>query len=437
MEPGGLNQKRKVCIVTTNRADYGRVKPVMEALRDEPNIELQVIVGSHLFFDHFRWYLRHGEPASFWKSLPWYLKARRTTMFGSESDVFDLDYFVKLLITDGFHIDARVPMFLEGGNPRVMTKITGFALLGIAEVFERLKPDVVLIHGDRFEMLPIAFAAACLNIRIAHAEGGDVSGTLDESTRHAITKLAHIHFPATKLSAKRIQSMGEDVKNIHVVGSPIIDMISKLDLSLDDSIYSWNGFGGGEKVDFKRPYLLILHHPVTTRYDENQHDMEEILHAVDSVKTQKIILNPNIDAGADGVSAALRAYRDRRPKGAAFFKSFLPNDFYKVFANAAVVVGNSSSFIREGAYLGVPAVVVGDRQQHRERGRNIIEVSATASEIADSLKKQIAHGRYSKDLIFGDGTAAEKIAKILSEVDLSAVSIQKRFRDEYAFNQTI
>lgn len=430
----GVKPKTKVCVVTTNRADFGRVKPVMEALQKEPGIELQVVVGSHLFFDHFRWYLRHGEPLSLWKSLPWYLKARRTKMFGSEEDVFQLDYFAKLLRAEGFPIHARIPMYLEGGNPRVMTKIAGFVLLGISDVFERLRPDVILINGDRFEMLPIAYAAACLNIRIAHIEGGDVSGTLDEGTRHAITKLAHIHFPATNLSARRIQSMGEDPNCIFVVGSPIIDTLKALDLSLDNSVYERNGMGGGERVDFTKSFLLVLHHPVTTRYDENRKDMEEIVAAIRNMPLQRLILSPNIDAGSDGVSEALRVWRDTKPEKTAFFKSFLPHDFYRIFSHAAVAVGNSSSFIREGAFLGVPAVIVGDRQQNRERGGNVIEVSAESDAIMRAIEDQLRHGRYGEDKIFGDGTASQRIASTLAGMDLSKVPLQKRFRDEYAFN---
>ncbi len=419
--------KIKICAVTTNRADYGRLKPLMREIQKNPRLELQVVVGTPLLFDHLLWNLRHGEPVSLLKSLPWYLKARFKTLFGSGSAIARLEYFTKLLSQEGFPIHARIPMLLEGGNPRVMTKILGFALLGISSVFEKLKPDMVLINGDRFEMLPIAFATVCANILLVHIEGGDVSGTLDESTRHAITKLAHIHFSATEKSAERIRRMGEDPRYVFAVGSPIIDTISQLNLSLDNSVYDRNGFGGGERIDFKKPFLLVLQHPVTTRYEENRNDMEELIAAVDSIDIQKFFLAPNIDAGSDGVSAALREYRERKPHGAVFFKSFIPQDFYRILANTAVAVGNSSSFIRESAFLGTPAVIVGDRQQNRERGRNVIEVRPKNNEIVAAVNFQLQHGKYQQDTIFGDGNTASKIVETLRRLKSENINLQKTF----------
>ncbi len=419
--------KRKICVVTTNRADYGRLKPVMEEIQKDPCLELQVVVGTPLFFDHLLWYLRHGEPVSLLQSLPWYFKARFKTIFGSDKEVARLEYFTRLLSQEGFPIHARIPMFLEGGNPRVMAKTSGFCLLGLPKILEDLKPDLVLVNGDRFEILPIAFTTVCSNIFLAHLEGGDVSGTIDESTRHATTKLAHFHFPATKKSAERILAMGENPKHIFITGSPVIDTISRLDLSLDNSIYERNGTGGGEKIDFTKPFILVLQHPVTTRYEENQADTEELIAAVEQVSLQKIFLAPNIDAGADGVSVALRAYREKSPTKTSFLKSLNPHDYYRVFAKAAVAVGNSSSFIREGAFLGVPAVLVGDRQQNRERGKNVVEVMAKRGEILSSVKKQMAHGKYEKDLIFGDGKSSSRILDVLKNIDLDTIPFQKKF----------
>lgn len=413
--------------MTTDRANYGRLKLVMDAIQKDPSLDLQLVVGTPLFFDHLIWHLRHGEPVSLLKSLPWYIKARLKTLFSPGKSIADLEYSTKLISQEGFQIHARIPMFLEGGNPRVMTKILGFALLGISRIFEKLKPDIVLIHGDRFEMLPIAFATICSNIPLAHIEGGDVSGTLDESTRHAITKLAHIHFPSTEKSAERIRMMGENPRNIFTVGSPIIDTVSQLDFSLDDSVYIRNGSGGGERIDFTKPFLLVIQHPVTTRYTENRQDMEELVAALDLINMHKLFLVPNIDAGSDGVSNALREYRAKKPRAAAFLKSLIPHDFYKVLANTTVAVGNSSSFIRESAYLGTPSVIVGDRQQNRERGKNVIEVLPKRNDIVVAVKQQIAHGRYEKDTLFGDGHAAAKIVETLKKIDPKSIEVQKTF----------
>ena len=424
MEP---RKKIKVCVVTTNRSDYSRMKPVMEAVKKEPRLELQVVAGTPLFFDHLLWYFRHGEPATFWKSLPWYFRARRLSLFGKDAELQQREQLMKTLVSDGFPVHARLPIFLEGGNPRVMAKTVGLCLLGLPDIFQKLKPNIVLINGDRFEMLPIAFSAVSMNIRFAHMEGGDVSGTIDESTRHAITKLAHIHFPATEESAKRIRVMGEDAKSVFVTGSPVIDTLTQIDLSLDNSLHERYRIGGS--VDFTKPFMLVMQHPVTTRYEENYADMKELLEAVDGFPMQKVFLTPNIDAGSDGVSLALREYRAKNPPQTAFYKYFNHQDFYKIFSHASVLVGNSSSFIRESAFLGTPAVVVGDRQQGRERGINVIETGFDAKEITYAIKKQLRHGPYPKDARFGDGTASKKIVKVLTEMELEKVPLQKQFHD--------
>lgn len=422
-------KKIKICVVTTDRSDYGRLKTVMEAIKNESRFELQVIAGSHLFFDHLLWYLRHAEPVSWWKSFPWYIRARMTSFLYGEGGIFPLEHSLRVILKDNFPIHARLPMILEGGNPRVMTKIGGFALLGVSQIFEKLRPDIILINGDRFEMLPIAFAAVCENIRLAHIEGGDTSGTIDESIRHAITKLAHIHFPATITSAKRIRAMGENPKYIFPVGSPVIDFIVRLNLSLDNSLYERHGPGGGLRIDFTKPFILVLQHPVTTRYEENRRDMEVLISAVDSFDMQKLFLASNIDAGSDGVSSAIRAYRDKKPAKTTFFKSLAMEDFYRVLKNAAVAVGNSSSFIREGAFLGTPAVIVGDRQKGRERGKNVIEVEPRRDKIINAIQKQLVHGCYPPDFLFGNGGASQKIIEVLANMDLDSVPLQKHFHD--------
>lgn len=429
MEPRGVKKKKKICVVTTNRSDYGRMKPIMKAIGDRDDLELQVAAGTPFFFDHLFWYMRHGEPLSFWKSLPWHTRSRAMAFFGRDTELQNKEQLMRLLVADGFPIHARIPLFLEGGNLRVMAKTVGLALLGVPDVFAKLNPDIVLMNGDRFELLPIAFATVSLNIPLAHIEGGDVSGTIDESVRHAITKLAHIHFPATKMSGDRIRAMGEDPARIIVTGSSIIDTLAGLDLALDNSIYD-RYYIAGDRIDFTKPYLLILQHPVTTRYEENKQEMEEIIAAVRDLAMQKIFLDPNIDGGSDGVSVALRRYRDERPPGAAFGKYFRPHDFYRIIANAAALVGNSSSFIRESAFLGTPVVIVGDRQVGRERGENAIEVRCNRQDILSAIEVQMKHGRYPRSNIFGDGTASEKIVSALAGMDAGGISLQKRFFDQ-------
>lgn len=428
MESREVAQKKKICVVTTNRADYGRMKPIMEAIRNRTDLKLQVVAGTPFFFDHLFWYIRHGEPLSLWRSLPWFIRARAMALFGKDRELQEKEQLMRLLVADGFPVDARLPLFLEGGNLRVMAKTVGLALLGLPDIFAKLRPDLVLINGDRFEMLPIAFATVALNIPLAHIEGGDVSGTIDESVRHAITKLAHLHFPATEKSGDRIRRMGEKPDRIVVTGSPVIDTLTQLETTIDNSIHDRYQIAG-DYIDFTKPYVLILQHPVTTRYEENHVEMEELIQAVRTIPLQKIFLTPNIDGGSDGVSVALRRYRDEGPTGTAFYKYFRPHDFYRIFSNASALIGNSSSFIREACFLGVPVVLVGDRQTGRERGENVIEVLPKREDIKKAINDQLARGRYPSDSRFGDGRAAERIVNVLASTNLEALPRQKIFHE--------
>lgn len=422
-----LNQKskKKICVIVNDRAIYGRVKPVMEAIQKHPQLELQVVAVTNLYFDHLFWYLFHGEPVSFLKALPWYIKARTTKIFGKKGEVEKLEYLPNLLISAGFPIHARLPLFLEGGNTRVMVKSAGFGLLGIPKIFEKLNPDIVLIYADRFESLSIAMAAAFLNIPIAHVEGGDVSGTIDESVRHAISKLAHIHFPVTEKSRQRLIRMGENSDFVFMPGFSGIDFIKSLDLNLDDSFFERYGRGGSVNFDLKSPFLLVLYHPVTTEYDKNYIHAKELCAAVDMIGIRAMFVVSNLDAGSDGIAAAIREYRDRdnRPDH-AFYKNFSPEDFNRVLAHASAAIGNSSSFLREGAYFGTPGVLVGSRQTGRECGPNVIEVLPEEKKIKEAIKKQLRHGRYPSSTMFGDGNTGMCIAEVLARIN---PAIQKKF----------
>lgn len=424
-------RRKKICVVVANRADYGRLRPVMRKIRAHPLLELQVIAATSSFLRHFFWHIRHGKPTSLLRSLPWYIRARLTMLFGTTAEKNQLDYITRLISNDGFSIDAHLPFSVEGGDLVRMAKSAGACLWGLPSIFGKLKPDGVLVNGDRFEILSVAIAAAYLNIPLIHLEGGDVSGTIDESIRHAVTKLAHLHFPATEKSKARILAMGEDPERVFCVGSPAIDELTHQDMRIDNSVYERNWRKQAE-VDFTKPYILVVQHPVTTRYEENFRDMQELVAALSKIPLQKVFLASNIDAGSDGVSRVLRELRDRtKPARCVFFKSFTPQDFHRVLANAVVAVGNSSAFIREAAYLGVPVVLVGDRQQGRERAGNVVEVACNEKDIRAAIEKQIAHGKYSRDIVFGDGHASEKIAHILASFPFERMSVQKRFFESY------
>ena len=304
-----------------------------------------------------------------------------------------------------------------------MAKSTGLAIIELATMFENLKPDVVLTVADRFETLATAVAASYMNIPLAHTQGGEVTGSIDESVRHAITKLAHIHFPATKLAAENVIRMGEDPATVHWTGCPAMDLVEESDRSLpQDMFHRYKGVG--PDIDPAKPYIVVLQHPVTTEYGQGYAQIQETIKAVAKVQMQTVWLWPNIDAGSDDVSKGLRVFREReRPDYIHFFKNFSPEDYVRVIANCACQVGNSSSALREGSFLGVPAVNIGSRQGGRECGENVMHVAYDAGEVEQAIRHQLQRGYYPGTNIFGEGQAGLKIADILATAQFK---IQKR-----------
>jgi UDP-hydrolysing UDP-N-acetyl-D-glucosamine 2-epimerase len=304
-----------------------------------------------------------------------------------------------------------------------MAKSTGLGIIELATQFENLQPDVVLTVADRFETIATAIAASYMNIPVAHTQGGEVTGSIDESVRHAVTKLSHIHFPATELAAQNVIRMGEDPATVIMTGCPSIDLIAGLDLRLPkDFFVEYKGVGAN--IDPEKPYVVVLQHPVTTEYGSGLEQIRQTLQAVRKAGLQTVWLWPNVDAGSDDVSKGLRMAREKgEAQNVRFYRNFTPEDYARLITNAACLVGNSSSALREGAYLGLPAVNVGSRQFGREHGHNVVHASYSAGEILDAMQRQIAHGRYTSDRRFGDGKAGERIADALAK---ATFRIQKR-----------
>jgi UDP-hydrolysing UDP-N-acetyl-D-glucosamine 2-epimerase len=372
--------------VVASRANYARIKTVLEAVRDHPALELQVVAGASALLERF----------------------------GSSVDVMALD---------GFSPDAMVRFIIEGENPTTMAKSTGLGLLELPTVFELLQPDIVVTVADRFETIATAIAAAYMNIPVAHTQGGEVSGSIDESVRHAVTKFAHLHFPATELSARRVIAMGEDPESVFNVGCPSIDLAARTDLGLPRDVLEHFG-GAGSPIDPDRPFVLMMQHPVTTEYGHGLDQINETLEAVAAVGMQALVFWPNVDAGSEHVSKGLRLFRETgRANGFHFFRNLPPEVFVKLMAHCACIVGNSSAALREGAFLGTPAVSVGTRQVGRECGRNVVFVDYDKEAIADAIREQAANGRYERDTLFGDGSAGPRIADVLA---VARPNIQKR-----------
>lgn len=380
--------KRKICVVLTTRGNYAKMKSVMEAVEARDDLELQVIVGGGLILP------RYGMT-------------------------------VDRLNNGRFKIDRRIHFMVEGENLVAMAKSAGLAVIDFATAFENLRPDLVVVIADRFECLSMAMAASYMNIPLAHVEGGEVSGSIDESVRHAITKLSHVHFPATASAAERIVRMGEDPGSVFAVGNTSLDVIAGMDLADVSGLMDLQTVSGvGPVVDLTRPYLVVIQHPVTTEYDENLEHVNQTVAAIRDLNMNTVWIWPNMDAGSDGISKGIRMFRENeRPGYIHFFKS-LPIEYYApLLANAACIVGNSSSGIREASFLGTPSVNIGTRQSGRERGKNVVDVDYDQKAVVRAVGRQLENGRYEPSFIYGKGDAGQKIADILAGLKLKC---QKR-----------
>ena len=380
---------KKICVFIGSRANYSSIKSVMKAVKAHPKLELQVVLGASAILERF------GK--------------------------------VKNLINeDGFEADAIFHNIIEGDNPATMAKSTGLGLIDASTIFNNLKPDMLVVVGDRYEMMSVTLAAAYMNIRISHTMGGEVTGTIDESIRHAITKFAHIHFPANEDSRQRIIKMGEDEKYVFNVGCPRTDLVAE---ELQNNSYEvlkdiFEIYGGvGNTLNLSQPYLLVSQHSVTTEFGHNRKQIEETLKALEDLQMPTIMLWPNSDAGSDDISKGIRIFRENNnPKWLHMFKN-LPTHFYIHLMNTtSCLIGNSSSGVREGAFIGTPVVNIGTRQNKRLRTNNVIQVDYDTKDIVVAIKAQIEHGKYESSDIYGDGTAGKKIANILVDCE---PSIQK------------
>lgn len=375
--------KVKVCAVVASRANYGRVKYVLKALQEHPDVELQLIVGASTLLDRF----------------------------GRAIDIIK---------EDGFNPNKAIYYIVEGETLLTQAKSTGMGIIEVSSALDELKPDFVISVADRFETMATAIASTYLNIPLIHIQGGEVSGNIDDRVRHAITKLADFHFVATEASRQRVIKMGEDPKSVFNFGCPAMDVIENADKSINNDVMKRYG-GVGNDVDWTKPYILMIQHPVTTSYGEGFAQVNATLQALKQFpQYQKIVLWPNADAGGEDVSKGIRVFREKNMNSNFhFYKNFSAEDFIRVLNNAICAVGNSSSFLREAAFLGTPAVCVGDRQFNREHGPNVVFSNYTQESIADLIDSQIQHGRYQQSSLFGNGDAGKRIAELIPQLKAS------------------
>jgi UDP-hydrolysing UDP-N-acetyl-D-glucosamine 2-epimerase len=378
---------KKVCVVVGSRANYSSIKSAMRAVETHSELELQLVVGASALLDRY----------------------------GSVADLIE---------RDGFEASERVFMLIEGETPSTMAKSTGLGLLELPTAFERLQPDVVITVGDRFETMATALAATYMNIPLAHTMGGEVSGNIDESIRHAVTKFAHLHFPASQGAADRIVKLGEEPESVHLVGCPRMDLVAEVLADDGNGLSDLFETGVGGRFSLDEPFLLVSQHPVTTEYGDGKRQIQETLKAVQALDVPAIVLWPNADAGSEHIAAGIRQFREHNDDSKLhFFKNLPTSDYIKLMSRTAALVGNSSSAIREGAFIGTPAVNIGPRQDGRDRGSNVVDVDYDSAAIVDATRKQMANGRYEMEPIYGDGHAGERIADVLAR---TTISIHKR-----------
>lgn len=377
---------RKIAVITGTRAEYGLAKSILKSIQKHPKLELALIVtGMHL-----------------------------STEFG---------YTVKEIKRDGFKIDATLGTLHSADTGAAMTQTIGSCILKLADTLEDMRPDILLVLTDLGHTLAGAIAGAYMNIPVAHLHGGDVSGTVDESVRHAITKLSHVHFSATKKSAERIIKMGEEKWRVHVVGAPGLDVI------LNEKLIETKEIAKKYSLDLSKPIVLMVQHSVTTESDDSAKQIRETLNAIVELKHHTVLIYPNADAGGRRMIKAIKEYE--KYQFIKTFKSLPRKDYLSLMKIASVMVGNSSSGIIEAPSFHLPVVNIGTREAGRERAGNVIDVDYNKNEIIKTVEKALYDEKFKEKVKkckspYGDGKAGERIAKVLSEIKINKNLLQKR-----------
>lgn len=377
--------KRKICAVVTARPSYSRIKTALKAIQEHPKLELQLVVAGSALLG------RYGNA-------------------------------VNVIEKDGFKIDEKVFMVLEGENPTAMAKTTGLGVMELSNVFYNLKPDAVITIADRFETIATSIAAAYQNIPLVHIQGGEVTGNIDEKVRHANTKLADLHLVASEDAKDRVIKLGEDPEYVLNTGCPSIDLAKQVLENTDHNVDPIKKYGGvGANLDISNGYLVVMQHPETNRYKSAREDVLATLKAIHELNIPTFWFWPNVDAGSDKTSGGIRHFREvHDPENIRFFKNMEPNDFLHLLKNCDCLVGNSSVGIRECSYIGVPTVNIGTRQNRRQRGKNVLDVDYDKDLIKAAIQERIGQkGRLSEN-IYGDGNSGKRIAEALATTKLIA-----------------
>lgn len=377
---------RRIFIVVERRADYSRFRPILQEMKKDPFFEIYLVVTGICLLE------THGK---------------------------DINYITE----DGFEIHAQIPMFVEGSEDTgaEMVRSLSRVMKGLVDELEIAKPDLVLSGFDIGANLAVTIAAAHMNIPVAHIQGGEVTGSIDESIRHAMSKFAHIHFPATELSKERLIKMGECPDSIFVVGCPSIDVL------LETPVIPRKEIEDKLSIDLSKPTLLMIQHPVTTESLSSFDQISETIDAISESNINCIVSLPNNDAGHAKIIEKIKS------SGLNWYPS-LPTDlFVNLYRNVSALIGNSSSGIHETPTLRIPTINIGTRQQGRERAPNVIDVGYNKAEIVEAIKKAVFDESFRNfvktiDNPYGDGHSARRIVEILRTIKLDGI-VQKMFYD--------
>ncbi len=378
--------KKKICVITGTRADYGILYPVMKAIQGSKKLDLHIIATCMHFMEEFGNTYRE-------------------------------------IAKDGFNIYEKIDTSYKEDTRQAMAFSVGKALSLFSKSFQNLNPDIVLLLGDRGEMLSAAIAANYMNIPVAHIHGGELSGHIDGLLRHAITKLSHIHFPATNRAKERILKLGEEPQRIFVCGAPALDRVLKSQFTTKGPLIK------KYKININEPIALLVQNPISTEEKYAYVQMKATLEAISGLRLQTIVVYPNADVGGRMMIRAIKEY-EKYP----FVKSYksLPHeDFLGLMKVSSVLIGNSSSGIIEAPSFKLPVVNLGTRQQGRERSTNIIDVPHDEDAIVRAIKKAIYDTKFRQKVSrcknpYGDGRTSQRIVEILSNIELDTKLLQKR-----------
>jgi UDP-hydrolysing UDP-N-acetyl-D-glucosamine 2-epimerase len=380
--------KRRIGVVTVARSDYGIYLPILRKIRQDPDLELVLIAGG-----------MHLSP--------------------------EFGLTLNILEADGFRPAAKVEMLLSSDSPEGLAKSIGLGVIGFSQTFAQLKPDLLLLLGDRFEMMAAAVAALPFNVPMAHIHGGEsTEGLIDEAIRHSITKMSHLHFASTEAHAARIRQMGEEPWRVTVSGAPGLDNLQNATFLDANTLEQQHGF------DLSHQPLLVTYHPVTLDYANTEYQMTEFLAALKASGLPVIFTFPNADTSGRKIIEMIKLFVKETPS--ARVSANLGTDVYfSLMAHAAAMVGNSSSGIVEAASFKLPVVNIGERQRGRFYAGNVIDSGYPRAEILAAIRRATSQDfrRTLLDLVnpYGDGHAAERIVSRLKSAPLNSSLLLKRF----------